>query len=301
MGRVLITGASGFLGGHLCRSAAGRWKVLAGFHAHRTLEPGVCPVRVDLEDLRSLPRLLDDAQPDSVLLAAALQVDACEMSPERARVVNADATARVAEWCARRGRRMIYISSDMVFGGGEGSYREADEPVPLQIYGRSKLEAERRVAGICRDYCIVRLPLLYGFPAAGGACFFSRMIASFERGEAVRVFSDQFRSPGLVMNVADAILELLGSSCTGILHVAGSCRCSREEMARAACRLGGWPESLVRPVSTADVELAAPRPPDVSLDISVAQSVLTTRLLGMEEGMQLLLSHRSLGNPGESG
>ena len=106
--------------------------------------------------------------------------------------------------------------------------------------------------------------------------------------KAVTVFKDQYRTPGLADNIAEAVLELVDSDFTGIIHVAGPTRCSREDMARAACELWRLDTGLLESVSMYEVPAMAPRARDASLDCSLASNLLRTRLLGYQEGLQRL-------------
>lgn len=286
----MITGASGFLGGHLCRQAQQEWEVMGAYHANKTIPAGVHAVHMDLAEAPAVLEILEAADPGYIIHAAVLQVDACERDPRLAQLVNVEATRTIAGWCARRKRRLVYISSDLVFDGARRWYRETEVPRPVMRYGEYKLSAEKTVLEICSQACVARLPLLYGFPAAGGSNFFLSMMQSLQRGEKVRVFSDQYRTPGLVDNMAEAVLELADSDFRGVLHIAGTQRCSREEMARGACRLMSFNESLLEPISMFEVRMPAPRPQDVSLDSSEAQRILKTKLMGYEEGLSTILN-----------
>ncbi len=287
--RILITGASGFLGGHLCRIAGQEGEVIGAYHAHQTLSPGTIPLQLDLENAQALAAQLAEVKPDIVIHTAVLQVDACEQNPELAKRVNVQAAHVIAEWCGCEQRRLVYISSDLVFEGTKGEYAETDPSNPVMLYGKTKLAAERAVLEYCPSACVARLPLMYGFPAAGGSNFFLNMLTRLQHGERVPVFQDQYRTPGLVNNMAAAVWELAASNFRGVLHVAGATRCSRYDVARLVCRLGNLDEALLQPVSMFDIPALAPRPKDVSLICAMAKSVLQTKLIGVEEGLQLIL------------
>lgn len=284
--RILITGASGLLGGHLCLAAQRSGEVSGAYLSHRTLVPGVQPLQFDLSDESNIAKQLNEVRPQIIMHAAVLQVDACERDPALAERINVRASRRLAEWCAEANARMLYVSSDLVFDGKRGHYTETDEAWPVMLYGKNKLAAEQAVLAHCANACVVRLPLMYGFPAAGGNNFFLDLIAKLQHGERVPVFHDQYRTPGWVNNMAEAVWELACSDFRGRMHIAGATRCSRAEMAQVICRLGGWNEALLQPLSMYDVPLAAPRPQDVSLDTRLAASFLKTQLLSLEQGLR---------------
>jgi dTDP-4-dehydrorhamnose reductase len=296
MKRILITGASGFLGGHLCRQARRTWKVAGAYHSNKTAPAGVQTVQMDLAGVSALASILDEVDPFLIIHAAVMQVDACERDAQLAHRVNIEAPRTIAGWCARNERRLVYISSDLVFDGTSGWYKENDAPLPVMRYGENKFGAEKAVLEVCPNACVARLPLMYGYPVVAtqggsppGNNFFMTTMQSLQRGEKVRVFSDQYRTPGLVTNMAAAVLELAASDFKGIVHLAGTQRCSREEIARHLCRLTGFNENLLKPVSICEIKMPAPRPQDVSLDCSLAREILETKLMGYEEGLQGLL------------
>ena len=155
-------------------------------------------------------------------------------------------------------------------------------------YGHYKLAAEEAVLAACPHAAVARLPLMYGRPMAGGHNFFVAMLERLARGETINVFHDQYRSPGLVDNMAAAVLELAHTDFAGRIHIAGATRCSREQLARAACEAAGLNGALLQSVSMYALDLPAPRPRDVSLVISRAQQLLKTPLLGLEAGIRQL-------------
>lgn len=291
MKRIFVTGASGFLGGHICQQATKQWDVFGAFHRNETLPESTKPVNVDLSESERLFEVLDEIDPSVVIHAAVIQVDECEGAPDLAQRINVEATRVFAEWCSQRQRRLIYISSDLVFDGKTGWYAETDLPQPINLYGQSKHEGETATLFACPQACVARLPLMYGFPLARGYCFFAGMFAQLQRKETVAVFHDQYRTPGLVANMAEALLELANSPFSGIIHLGGAKRCSRYEFAQALCRLAGFDEALLRPVSMFEAKTPAARPQDVSLTNKLAQRVLKTKLLGYEEGLRALLKH----------
>lgn len=161
--------------------------------------------------------------------------------------------------------RLVHLSTDVVFDGTRGRYREEDEPRPVNAYGRSKAEAELRVAAAHPAATIVRTSLIYGRPEGP-----QERLAR----EGTRFFVDERRSPVHVDDLATAILELLELDVRGPLHVAGGDDVSRHDF---AVLLGADP-TRVEPART-----TPERAPDVTLDSSRAVSLLRTRLRGVYE------------------
>jgi dTDP-4-dehydrorhamnose reductase len=193
--------------------------------------------------------------------------EAVRRDPDRARVVNVEAVAAVADWCGRNGRRLVFTSTDMVFPGTKPHSTEADEPRPILAYGESKRAAEREALA-APDSVVARICLLYGPTRNGRETFFDNAVARLREGEARTFFDDEFRTPLDYATAAEVIARLVDSPYRGLLHVGGAERLSRYQFMARAARGLGLDESLVRPNSRADASFAEPRPEDVSLDTS---------------------------------
>lgn len=291
--RLLITGASGFLGGHLCRLAQKEWQTFGVHNLHSEMPPGVEKVQIDVRDHKTLLVALKEIKPTVIIHAAVLQADDCERHPELAQQVNIDSTLYLTEWAAKNTCRMIYISTDMVFDGSRGMYKEDDNAEPANEYGRTKLVAERVVQEFCENSVVVRLPLMFGFPVAGGECFMATILDKLNHNQTVHTYFDQFRTPGLVQNMAEALLELGELDFTGVLHVAGATRLSRQDLARQTADFAGLDVNLLQPVSMHDHAMFAERPADVSLDISKAQTVLRTPLLEAGDALKRMFDEKN--------
>ena len=257
--RLLVTGGVGILGSEVVRRAVGgEWDVTATWHEREPRVEGQW-VRLDVTDPAAVGRAAADV--DAVIHTAYRQ------RQPQGWAVNVHGAENVAR--AARGIRLVYLSSDVIFDGRRGHYREEDEPAPVHAYGASKAEAERRVAAAHPEATIVRTSLLYGGPepgpqerlAAGGGTF----------------FVDEIRSPVQVTDLADALLELLALAWAGPLHLGGADDVSRYEL---ALLLGADP-ARIRPGRT-----TPDRCPDVSLDSSRAAALLRTRLRGVREVTQ---------------
>jgi dTDP-4-dehydrorhamnose reductase len=279
--RWLITGASGNLGGHLVRQLAAdagpKTIVALGGTQSVVLPPLAAGVELVVRqiDLRKPGRglaTLTDFDITHVVHAAALTSVADAFArPAEADQINVRATAELAEWAARRGARMVFVSTDMVFAGTSAPYRETDPPDALSVYGRSKAEAERRLDR-ARDL-IARVPLMYGFPCTPRDTTFARQLAALRAGAPLRLFTDEFRTPAWVADVAVALIGSARAELTGVIHVGGRERLSRFEMVgRFAALLGIAKPNLV-PVSRLSVASSEPRPADLSLN--------STRLAGL--------------------
>ncbi len=274
--RIVVTGASGRLGSELLDrlARAGRHEVRA-WSGTTTGTRGAIALRpVDLADAPAIDRALDEDDPEAILHAGCLSTaEAVRRDPERARAVNVEATRRLAGWAASRGRRLVFTSTDLVFDGSRSWYREDDPARPVLAYGRTKLDAEAHVLGTPRGL-VARLSLLFGAPAPAAPDFFALALAALLRGEPRPFFVDEFRTPLPYSAAAEALLRLVVSDATGIVHVGGRERLSRFDLMRRAAIASGIDPSLVLPGRQADAAFAEPRPADVSLDTSRLAALL---------------------------
>ena len=180
--------------------------------------------------------------------------------------MNVEATARLADWCERHERRTLFTSTDLVFDGSKSWNREDDPAEPSLAYGQSKLEAEPYVRAI-PDGLVVRLSLLYGpSRSPGRLTYMDRTVSAWKRGEPQTFFEDEFRTPLDLATAARAIVGLVESTTTGLIHLGGRERLSRYELARRVALALGFDPRSVAANRQGDVPSVEPRPADVSLD-----------------------------------
>jgi len=258
MQRLLVTGGCGYLGRELVRLADERGvEVRATWHTTKPVGDAEW-VQADVRDEPAVRAAA--AGCDTVIHTAYVQ-------GEGAWEVNAEGSAVVA--AAAPGARLVHISTDLVFDGRRGRYREEDPPAPVNEYGRSKAEAEARVALLRPDASIVRTSLLYGGAEQGPQ---ERLAEGH-----TRFFVDELRSPVHVVDLAEALLELAGLDHAGPLHLGGADDVSRFDF---AVLLGADADRLEPAHTTPD------RAADVTLDSSRARTLLKTRLRGVYEVLE---------------
>ena len=267
--RILLTGASGQLGAHLIDRLLELGQEIVAWSGTGAGKRGGIPLTpIDLTDPEVTTRSLDEADPDAIVHLAALSAaEAVRLDPDRARAINVEATRRIAGWCGRRDRRLVFTSTDLVFDGSRAWNRETDPAEPILAYGRTKRDAEPAVLEIPGGV-VARVSLLFGPTRCGRPYFFDRAIDSIRKGDPQSFFEDEFRTPLDLMTAAEILARLAGSDVSGLFHVAGHERVSRFDlMRRSALALGLDPE-LVRPNRRTDFTLPEPRPADVSLETS---------------------------------
>ncbi len=263
MPHLLVVGGTGFLGSRLIEVGTRRgFDVSATRHTSTPSRPSASRASwfdCDITSRSQVDELIASQQPDVVVNAAYIQ------NGPRADVVCADAAGWVADAAQRLDSRVIHVSTDLVFDGNLGrSYTEDDVTNPLSDYGRAKLRGEQLVLTAAPNAAIARTSLIYGDPTAPQESLTRKAVGS----DSISLFTDEWRSPVHVEDLAAALVDLAADTFAGVLNVAGAERLSRFEFAGLlATEMGCDPTQLLgRPQDPA----LGPRAKDVSLDITNA-------------------------------
>lgn len=269
--RLLVTGASGFIGSYICRWALkSNWQVFGTYHSHKTTIPGVRMFSLDLTDPAQLMQRFNEIKPHAVIHTAALsKPDACERDITGSAAINVDAAVDLATHCAKAGCPYVFTSTDLVFDGAGMFYKETDPPHPINTYGRHKRKAEIEIGRRYPDAAICRMPLMFGLTDGNVPNFTEQMIVAITGGKPLTLFYDEYRTPVDADSAAQGLLMAL-AKFKGIIHLGGTRRVSRLEMGRIVERHCGVIESKIQPLSQHAVSTTAKRAADVSMDSSRA-------------------------------
>lgn len=273
--RVLITGSSGFIGTRLVRALEDAGHTPVTTTRNRALSDSAF---LDLTDTPSIAPVLDAAQPDAIIHAAAIRdLWACEKDPELAQRVNTDSTRAIADWARARGSRLVSLSTDQVFDGARGMYKEADARSPINVYGRTKCEAEDATLTAGPLGTVVRLALTMGHTKEGNRAPNEFIVNLLRAGRSVPLFENEYRNPILVEEAAAALVEVLGLGPLPILHVGGPERVSRMQMGLALARAFEFDEHLCTPARYSEAASGLRRAADPTLDVSLSERILRSR------------------------
>jgi dTDP-4-dehydrorhamnose reductase len=269
MQTIWITGAGGLLGNSLVQSAPEFVPVA------RLV--GLTRAQLDLTDARAVREAFARQTPQLVIHCAAMTRNPeCQAEPARARRVNLEATALLAELAAEI--PFVFFSTDLVFDGRAGHYDEAAAVNPLSVYAETKAQAEQVVLAN-HGHTVIRTSLNGGISPTGDRGFNEQLRAAWRSGQTVRLFTDEFRSPIAAAVTARAVWEIVLQNRPGLYHVAGSERLSRWQIGRLLA--ARWPElqPKIAPASLREYQ-GPPRAPDTSLDCAKVQRLLSFPLPG---------------------
>lgn len=293
MDTVLVIGGSGLVGGKVSAIASRAFKVVGTHRGVIPKIPGVRFVELHKERVEDGIALLRDLKPAAVVDTAAMHnVDRCEEERDLAWQVNAGATGALARVAQDIGARYLFVSTDFVFDGTKGRYREEDVPRPVNHYGATKLAGERAVLAAGPDHLVVRPSVVFGWDDTR-LNFATWVLASLREGKAINVATDWIGSPTFADSLAAAILRLLATPDGGVYHLAGADALSRYEL---AVRLAGAFEldpSLIKAVAATELNLKAPRPPNASLSSAKAKR-RRIAVVGADEGIAAMREQRDL-------
>ena len=285
MKKLLVTGGSGLLGSKIACLGMKNFEVVATCNRN-PVKTDYALIPLDITQKEAVMREIQKIRPDYVIHTAALtDVDYCEDHRKEAREINVDGTRNVAFACRELGIRMIYVSTDAVFDGKKGLYRENDPVNPVNYYGRTKLEGERAIERLDLDYTVARISVLYGWNVKERLNFVTWLIKELKAGNNVNIFVDQWNSPTFADNCAAMLLKLMEKGSQGIYHASGKERISRFDFALKIAAAFKLDKGLIKPVYSSDFRQKAKRASDSSLDVSKIEKELKTKPFDVVQGL----------------
>jgi dTDP-4-dehydrorhamnose reductase len=290
MKKLLLTGASGFLGWNICTAAKNEWDISGTVFSNPIHIDGINILSADLTDFKEVKRIFQEVKPDAVIhTAAAASPDYCQTHKSETHKMNVDAAVYIAGLCSDSRIPLVFTSTDLVFDGLHAPYTE-DNPVnPVNIYGEQKVLAEEGVLKRYPDTAVCRMSLMFGDTGPVASSFFTSMLSAFKEDREITLFTDEFRTPLSGAAAARGIFLAL-EKVHGFLHLGGSERISRYDFGRLLMDVLGITKANIVHCLQRDVSMPAPRVPDVSLDSSMAVS-LGFRPLSLREELEGLLKN----------
>ncbi|KAM4105107.1 hypothetical protein ACJW30_06G208100 [Castanea mollissima] len=311
--RVLVVGGTGYLGQHLLQGFSEiqgtPFEYDLAFTYHSNLPqplldalPHLLPFYVDLKTGQGFDGISHSfGQPDVVVNCAALSVPrVCEMNPNAALSVNVPSS--LVDWLSnfKEGSTLlIHLSTDQVYEGVKSFYKEEDETVPVNVYGKSKVAAEQFVSEKCLNFAILRSSIIFGpqtISPVPKSLPIQWIDGGLSKGEKMDFFHDEYRCPVYVKDVVAIILALTsrwiseGKQMQLLLNVGGPDRVSRVQMAEAVADFRGYNTSLIKPVSASSVDRGVKSPADISMNITKLVQTLNFSPTSFTDGVKLTLT-----------
>ncbi len=293
MKKLLIVGGTGFIGGNLACLARERSAVFIFGHENLCKLDGIECRAVDITNREQVLSAISEAAPQVVVNAAAIsKIDFAEKNQNLAWKVNVLGAEYVAEACRANNAKCIFFSSDAVFDGTAGSYSEQDKPNPVNFYGKTKAEAERKVLSIQGNSVVARISLVLGYPVTGRDAFYLSLEDRLQRGKEIAVPAEEVRTPVDVRTLCESTLELAENNYTGIIHIGSTESIDRYNLTRKITQAMGYEPDLVKPQAAERFSGRAPRHRNGIISVKVAQRVLRARMIDVESTVRRSIDQR---------
>ena len=303
---ILITGSNGLLGQKLIynllerNKKGGNWNIIATSKGENRLSErnGYTYVPFDITNREEVFSVVNKYLPDVLINTAAMtNVDACETDKEGAKKLNVDSVQYLIEAISNlkssnlqiSNCHFIHLSTDFVFDGENGPYKEDDLPNPLSYYAETKLEAEKLLEKSHLQWSILRTIIVYGIVdgmSRSNIVLWAK--GALEKGQKINVVDDQFRSPTLAEDLAEGCVLCAEKKATGIFHVSGKDQMSILDLVYRVADYWKLDKSLITPSKSETIKQPAKRPPRTGFIIDKAKRVLEYNPHSFEEGLAIL-------------
>jgi dTDP-4-dehydrorhamnose reductase len=299
MARILITGGNGLLGTKVIEQTLSRNDVeiiSTSRDVCRNGYLGSFPFsQLDITDAEAVVQALGKHKPDVVIHTAAMtNVDGCETNRDEAWAVNVDGTENVARACRAIGARMVHLSSEYVYDGTAGPYRETDAVNPLGWYAKTKWESEERVRAVIDNAVIGRTTVIVGQAPHVRPNFVLWLVNQIRSGQQANIVVDQIGSPTLADNLAEMVLALALSDARGVYHTAGDTVIGRYDYALLIADVFDLDAQQLIPITTAELKQPAPRPLKAGLLMDKFKSDFPdVHVLSAREGVEAIKAQTS--------
>lgn len=292
--RIMVTGSNGLLGQKILDSLSrhtGISLLATSKGADRYPAPGFYAYTdLDITDPAQVHQVIHAFQPHTIIHTAAMtNVDACESQQPACWKLNVDSVDYIMEAAALTGSHIIHLSTDFIFDGENGPYKEEDQPAPLSYYGMTKEVSERHLEKYTGKWTIIRTIIVYGIVkdmSRSNIVLWAKK--ALGENKEITVVDDQFRSPTLAEDLAEACLAAAFKEKTGIYHVSGKDFMSILDLVERVADHYGLNKELIRPIKSSSLNQAAKRPPRTGFILDKAIKELDYKPHSFDEGMKIL-------------
>ncbi|WP_425389831.1 SDR family oxidoreductase [Ekhidna sp.] len=293
--KVLITGANGLLGQKLVKLYESNEDVdviASARGANRNPFGSYTYEQMDVTVASEVAKIISKHQPDVVINTAAMtHVDQCELDPVTCQELNVDAVANLIEGCKQTDSFLIHLSTDFIFDGEDGPYKEDDSPNPLSKYAESKLESEKLLQASGLRHAIVRTMLVYGIVHDMSRSNIILWVKkSLEEKQLIKVVNDQWRTPTLAEDLAKGCALIAEKRAEGVWNISGEDLLTPYDMAMATADFFDLDKSLIEKADGSIFTQPAKRPPRTGFILDKAKRELGYDPVSFKEGLAILKS-----------
>lgn len=294
MKKILITGSNGLLGQKLVKllldEGVGIVATSRGANRIDYLETPFEYCELDITDVDQVEAVINKYQPDVVIHTAAMtNVDQCEQEQAACTLLNVTAVEHLVKACESNQAFFIHLSTDFIFDGEAGPYKEEDEANPISFYGQSKWEAEQIVQVSSGDTAILRTVLVYGItPGMSRSNIILWVKENLEKGKPLNIVDDQWRTPTLAEDLAMGCYLVAKQKATGIFNISGEEMLTPYDMAMKTADYFQLDASVITKVDGSTFSQPAKRPPKTGFVLDKAKKTLGYQPHSFEAGIRIL-------------
>lgn len=285
MEKILITGGTGLLGNKMVNYRSEDYSIIGTYHK---IKPDfINNIKFDMLNKKQL-QIVEKIKPDIIIHTAGLtDVDYCEDHKKQAWKINVEGTKNILHLSKKIGSKIVFISTDYIFDGKNGPYKEDDKTNPINWYGKTKLEGEHLFESSDIEYIITRTTVLYGWNKYKFN-FVTWIINELKNRKKINVVTDQYGTPTLADNMVEIIFQLISHDKQGIYNVVGYDLINRYQFALEIVKIFGLNKDLIMPVITNELNQKAPRPKNGGLKTDKIENELNIKPLGIKDGLLIM-------------
>ncbi len=293
--KILFTGGSGLLALNWALLPADAYDVVLGLHKKNISVNNLVTMIIDMETITGFSAVLENIKPDIVIHCAGLaNVEACEADPSMAYHVNVELSVNVAGACKMHGIHFVYISTDHLFSGKKALVSEDEIPSPVNEYGKTKLEAEKKILEISDRFLSIRTNF-YGWGPAYRQSFSDMIITNIRNKKPVSLFEDFYYTPILIEELGYTVMELVSKHANGIFNVTGNERISKSVFGNRVADRFGLDKSLIRISKFSERKDLVKRPADLSLSNKKVCTFLNREVGNIDANIEKLFLQEKTG------
>ncbi len=292
---MLITGGSGLLALNWGQLSRNDFDVTFAIHHRKIQLSGTTSKYISLESINDIQAGIEKINPEVVIHTAGLtNVELCETKPELAHHINVELAENVANVCAKLKVPLVHISSDHLFLGNEQNVDEKHSIAPLNVYAKTKAEAEIRVLDSYPESLVIRTNF-YGWGTSYRSSFSDMIINELRKKESLTLYDDVNYTPIYIGVLKDAVHDLINMHATGIFNVVGDERLSKYQFGLKIAKQFGFDEFLIQKGNISDQNNLIQRPKDMSLSNKKICDVLGRTLGNVNEHLKILYQQYETG------
>ena len=270
--KILILGSSSLVGIRLTKMLKKKYIVFTTYHNKKINNNSI---KLDLLSITSLEKAFQQNKPDIVINLCGVykNLGFCEKNKKLVMAINGKSLKSISQLANNYNSFLISFSSDFVFDGQTGNYKENDQVNPINYYGKTKVVGEKNIQKIANDYCIVRTSMIYGKNPLRKTLS-DMILDEVKHGHKLKLINDQFMTPTYLENFCEMLVEIIEMKYKGIIHLAGPQKMSRYEFAKKILKILNFRKECLIPVSRNEFDFSKKMPKDSSLNTRKASLIL---------------------------